>query len=84
MPKISDIVKENKLFDSKTFNKLSPKEQDCVTEIFETVENGNDDVFIFTRFEDAIETCCKKYGVQRQQIDNFIDNQTNDILGEIV
>jgi hypothetical protein len=22
--------------------------------------------------------------VQRQQIDNFIDNQTNDILGEIV
>ena len=84
MAKISKMVKENKLFDTKEFNALSPKEQDCVTEIFKMVEEGSDEAFILTKFDSAIEICSEKYGISKFIIDSFLENQLNEILREKV
>lgn len=82
MKKVSNMVKETKLFDTKVFNLLSPKEQDCITDIFEKVDaNKDNDAFFLTTFNQAIEVSCNKHNVDKFKVENFLDNNVNEILG---
>ena len=77
--KISNIVKENRFMDSKSYNNLSPKMKQAIKEIYRLIENEQKD--ILTRFDGAIEKVTASYSIKKEDIHKYFDKEVNEQLG---
>lgn len=78
--RISNIVKENRFMDSKSYNDLSPKMKEAIKEIYRLIENEQKD--ILTRFDGAIEKVTATYNIKREDIDKYFDKEVNEQLSK--
>jgi hypothetical protein len=77
--KISNIVKENRFIDSKSYNDLSPKMKEAIKEIYRLIENEQKD--ILTEFDGAIEKVTASYNIKKEDIHKYFDKEVNEQLG---
>ena len=77
--KISNIVKENRFIDSKSYNDLSPKMKQAIKEIYRLIENEQKD--ILTEFDGAIEKVTASYNIKKEDIHKYFDKEVNEQLG---
>jgi len=77
--KISNIIKENRFMDSKSYNNLSPKMKEVIKEIYRLIENEQKD--ILTRFDGAIEKVTASYNIKKEDIHKYFDKEVNEQLG---
>jgi len=76
--KISNIIKENKLIDSKTYNSLSPLMKEAVKDMFKIIENkGN----LILNVENAVEEVAEFHNINKKELYQYIENETNEQLG---
>lgn len=76
--KVSNLVKENYLLDTKNFNNLSPKMKEAVNDILKLVKNEGNLIF---NFENAVEKVAEFHNVNKQNIDEYFDKETKEQLG---
>jgi hypothetical protein len=77
--RISNIVKENRFMDSKSYNDLSPKMKEAIKEIYRLIENEQKD--ILTKFDGAIEKVTASYNIKKEDIHKYFDKEVNEQLG---
>ena len=77
--KISNIVKENRFMDSKSYNNLSPKMKQAIKELYRLIESEQKD--ILTRFDGAIEKVTASYNIKKEDIHKYFDKEINEQLG---
>ena len=77
--RISNIVKENRVMDSKSYNDLSPKMKEAIKEVYKIIENEQQDVL--TRFEGAIEKVTASFNINKEDIHKYFDKEINEQLG---
>ena len=77
--KISNIVKETRVMDSKSYNKLTPKMKEAVKEIYKIIENEQKD--ILNKFEGAVEKVTVSYNIKKEDLDNYFIKEVNEQLG---
>ena len=77
--RISNIVKENRFMNSKSYNDLSPKMKEAIKEIYRLIENEQKD--ILTRFDGAIEKVTASYNIKKEDIDKYFDKEIKEQLG---
>ena len=77
--RVSNIVKETRVMDSKSYNDLSPKMKEAIKEVYKIVENEQQDVI--TRFEGAIEKVTASFNINKEDIHKYFDKEINEQLG---
>ena len=77
--RISNIVKENRVMDSKSYNYLSPKMKEAIKEVYKIIENEQQDVI--TRFEGAIEKVTASFNINKEDIHKYFYKEINEQLG---
>jgi hypothetical protein len=78
--KISNIVKENRFIDSKSYNDLSPKMKEAIKEIYRLIENEQTD--ILKKFEGAVEKVIASYNIKKEDLDNYFNKEVNEQLNK--
>jgi hypothetical protein len=78
--RISNIVKENRFMDSKSYNDLSPKMKQAIKEIYRLIENEQKD--ILTRFDGAIEKVTASYNIKKEDIHKYFDKEIKEQLNK--
>ena len=77
---VSQIVKQNLLIDSKTYNSLSPVMKDAVKDVFSFYENAKGT--IVERFESAIKEVAALHNLEVKQIEDYFNKEVIEKLGE--
>ena len=77
--KVSNIIKEVRFMDSKSYNELSPKMKKAIKELYRLIEGEQKD--ILTRFEGAIEKITASYNIKKEDIEKYFDKEINDQIG---
>lgn len=77
--KISNIVKETRVMDSKSYNELTPKIKEAVKELYKIIENEQKDVL--KKFEGAVEKVVASYNIKKEDLDNYFNKEVNEQLG---
>jgi len=80
MLKVSKIVEENKMFDSQSYNELSPVMKKAVNEVFKSIEYNQKD--ILNTFEHSIEKIAEVNSLNKKDLYNYFDNEVNEQFGE--
>jgi len=76
--KLSNIVEQNKLFDSKSFRELSPKLKEAVSDVFKLIKNEGNLIF---NFENAVNKVAEQHNVNTKLLYDYFDNEVNEKLG---
>ena len=84
MKTINELIKENKLFTGKVYDKLKPVERDAIHDIIKFVEEDKSNIDFMSKFDKWIENVCEKYNVEPNRIQQIIDAQINESVGEII
>ena len=84
MKTINELIKENKLFTGKVYDKLKPVERDAIHDIIKFVEEDKSNIDFMSKFDKWIENVCEKYNVEPNRIQQIIDDQINESVGEII
>ena len=77
---VSQIIKQNLLIDSNTYNGLSPNMKDAVKDVFSFYENAKGT--IVERFESAIKEVAALHNLEIKQIEDYFDKEVIEKLGE--
>ena len=77
--KVSNIIKEVRVMDSKSYNELSPKMKKAIKELYRLIESEQKD--ILTRFEGAIEKITASYNIKKEDIEKYFDKEINEQIG---
>ena len=77
---VSQIVKQNLLIDSSTYNNLSPNMKDAVKDVFSFYENAKGN--IVERFDSAIKEVAALHNLEIKQIEDYFDKEVIEKLGE--
>jgi len=77
--RISNIVRETRVMDSKSYNELTPKIKEAVKEIYKIIENEQTD--ILKKFEGAVEKVVASYNIKKEDLDNYFNKEVNEQLG---
>ena len=64
MKTISELIKENKLFTGKVYQKLKPVERDAIHDIIKFVEEDKSKMDYMSKFDKWIDNVCEKYNVR--------------------
>jgi predicted transcriptional regulator YheO len=76
--KISNIIKENSIIKSETFNSLSPLMKEAVKDMFKLIENkGN----LILNVENAVDKIAKFHNINKKELYQYIEKETNEQLG---
>ena len=84
MKTINELIKENKLFTGKVYDKLKPVERDAIHDIIKFVEEDKSNIDFMSKFDKWIENVCEKYNIEPNRIQQIIDDQINESVGEII
>ena len=78
--KISNLIKENQLIDSKVFNELSPLMKEAVKDVYKIINEETDS--IIDRFENAVAKVAKFHNINKEKFNEYFDNEIKEQLGE--
>ena len=84
MKTISELIKCNKLFTGKVYDKLKPVERDALHEIIKFTDEDKGKEDLMTKMDKWIDIVCDKHGIEESRMQNIIDNQINESVGEII
>ena len=77
--KVSNILKETKILDSKSYNELSPVMKEAIKEIYRLIEKEQTDVL--TRFDKAIEKVVASRNIKKEDIEKYFDKEIKEQIG---
>jgi len=77
--RISNIVKETRFMDSKSYNNLSPKMKEAIKEIYKLIENEQKD--IVKNFEGAVDKVSQSHKINTEILYNYFNKEVNEQLG---
>ena len=77
--KISNIVKETNILDSKSYNELTPVMKEAIKEIYRLIETEQTDVL--KRFDKAIEKVVASRNIKKEDIEKYFDKEINEQIG---
>ena len=77
--KLSNIIKKNKIMDSKSYDELTPKMKEAVKDIYKIIENEQTN--ILKRFEGAVEKVVASRNIKQEDLYNYFDKEVNEQLG---
>tara|TARA_B100001113_G_scaffold237383_1_gene195159 strand:+ start:959 stop:1228 length:270 start_codon:yes stop_codon:yes gene_type:complete len=85
MLRVSDIVENNKLFDSVAFNSLTPVMQIAVKEIFSTIEKDEDinAENLPMKFEDALDNVATLNQIEKEALEQYFDDEISEYLDKM-
>ena len=77
MLRVSDIVENNKLFDSVAFNSLTPVMQTAVKEIFSTIEKDKEinAENLPMKFEDALDNVATLNEIEKEALEPYLEDE---------
>ena len=78
--KISNIIKETNILDSKSYNELTPVMKEAIKEIYRLIETEQTDVL--TRFDKAIEKVVASRNIKKEDIEKYFDKEINEQLNK--
>lgn len=78
--KVSNILKETKILDSKSYNELTPVMKEAIKEIYRLIEKEQTDVL--TRFDKAIEKVVASRNIKKEDIEKYFDKEVNEQLNK--
>ena len=77
--KLSNIIKKNKIMDSKSYDELTPKMKEAVKDIYKIIENEQTNILKI--FEGAVEKVVASRNIKREDIEKYFDKEVNEQLG---
>ena len=77
--KISNIVKETNILDSKSYNELTPVMKEAIKEIYRLIEKEQTDVL--TRFDKAIEKVVASRNIKKEDIEKYFNKEIKEQIG---
>ena len=77
--RISNILKETNLLDSKSYKELTPVMKEAIKEIYRLIETEQTDVL--KRFDKAIEKVVASRNIKREDIEKYFDKEINEQIG---
>ena len=77
--KISNIVKETKILDSKSYNELTPVMKEAIKEIYRLIQKEQTDVL--TRFDKAIEKVVASRNIKKEDIEKYFNKEIKEQIG---
>jgi hypothetical protein len=78
-PRISNILRETNLLDSKSYKELTPVMREAIKEIYRLIETEQTDVL--KRFDKAIEKVVASRNIKREDIEKYFDKEINEQIG---
>ena len=78
--KVSSLIKENQLIDSKAFSELSPLMKEAVKDVYKIINEETDS--IIDRFENAVVKVAKFHNINKERFDEYFDKEILEQLGE--
>jgi hypothetical protein len=77
--KVSNLVKETRVMDSKSYNELTPVMKEAVKEVIKIIENEQKD--IIKSFEGAVEKVVASRNIKQEDLYNYFEKEVNEQLG---
>jgi hypothetical protein len=77
--KVSSLVKENRISDSKSYNELTPLMKEAVKDIIKNIDNEQKD--IIKSFEGAVEKVVASRNIKQEDLYNYFNKEVNEQLG---
>jgi hypothetical protein len=77
--KVSNLVKETRVMDSKSYNELTPVMKEAVKDVFKIIENEQKD--IIKSFEGAVEKVVASRNIKQEDLYNYFEKEVNEQLG---
>lgn len=77
--KVSNILRETNLLDSKSYKELSPLLKEAVRDLIKNIDNNQKD--IIKRFENSVEKVCKSHNVNQHDLYCYFEKEINEQLG---
>jgi hypothetical protein len=77
--KVSNLVKETRVIDSKSYNKLTPVMKEAVKEVIKIIENEQKD--IIKSFEGAVEKVVASRNIKQEDLYSYFEKEVNEQLG---
>jgi hypothetical protein len=77
--KVSNILRETNLLDSKSYKELTPVMKEAIKEIYRLIETEQTDVL--KRFDKAIEKVVASRNIKKEDIEKYFDKEINEQIG---
>jgi hypothetical protein len=77
--KVSSLVKDTRVMDSKSYNELTPIMKEAVKEVFKIIENEQKD--IIESFEGAVEKVVASRNIKQEDLYSYFEKEVNEQLG---
>ena len=78
--RISNILRETNLLDSKSYKELTPVMKEAIKEIYRLIETEQTDVL--KRFDKAIEKVVASRNIKKEDIEKYFDKEINEQLNK--
>ena len=85
MLRVSDIVEEQKLFNSNAFKQLTPVLQDAVKQVYKTIEEDDDMNAdnLAEKFELAVDNVATINVIEKEQLEGYFDDEITEQLEKL-
>ena len=77
--KISNILRETNLLDSKSYKELTPVMKEAIKEIYRLIETEQTDVL--KQFDKAIEKVVASRNIKKEDIEKYFDKEIKEQIG---
>ena len=77
--KVSNLIKENYLLDTKDFNNLPPKMKEAVNDVLKLIEKNQESILL--EFEKTVDKVTEFHNVNKEELYQYLDKQTKEQLG---
>jgi len=77
--KVSNILKQNRIINSKSFNSLTPVMKEAVKDVFIILKKEQKD--IIKNFEGAVDKVAHCHKVNKEFLYNYFNKEVNEQLG---
>jgi len=77
--KVSSLVKETRVIDSKSYNELSPVMKEAVKNIINNIDSEQKD--IIKSFEGSVEKVSKSFNINQKDLYRYFEKEVNEQLG---
>lgn len=77
--KVSSLVKDNRISDSKSYEELSPLLKEAVKYLIKNIDNEQKD--FIKKFENSVEKVCKSHNVNQHDLYCYFEKEIKEQLG---
>jgi len=85
MLRVSDIVEDQKLFNSNAFKQLTPVLQDAVKQVYKTIEEDKsiNAENLPIKFEEALDNVATINTIEKEQLESYFDDEITEQLEKL-